>query len=34
MDEKISTQDKIVNSMPIICLAILAVATIVAYFVL
>ncbi len=34
MDEKISTQDKIVNSMPIISLAILAVATIVAYFVL
>ncbi len=34
MDEKISTQDKIVNSMPAIALAILAVATIVAYFVL
>ncbi len=34
MDEKISTQDKIVNAMPMIALAILAVATIVAYFVI
>ena len=32
MEEKISTQDKIVNAM--IALAILAVATIVAYFVI
>ena len=34
MEEKISTQDKIVNSMPMISLAILAVVTIVAYFVI
>ena len=34
MDEKISTQDKIVNAMPAIALVVLVVATIVAYFVL
>ena len=34
MEEKFSTQDKIVNAMPMISLAILAVVTIVAYFVI
>lgn len=34
MDQKTSTQDKIVNAMPAIALVLLAVATIVAYFVM
>lgn len=34
MQPKVSTQDKIVNSMPAISLVILVVATIVAFFVL